>query len=109
MDHLTDLDPLTGRVPSWRLDDEPIYLALVAERGIPGSLLGPAPSAVVPGELVDPDDDVDDEDLDVEGEHPRAVDAPPTVPIPIRPTTALPAPARAPRKRRQPTARKAAS
>lgn len=38
-----------------------------------------------------------------------AEEAPPTVPIPLRPTTALPAPARAPRKRRQPSARRAAS
>ena len=104
------VDTLEGVVPTWRIDaeDDPIYRDVVALLGVPGSLLGPAPSAVVAGHLVDPDDDVDDEELDVEEEHPRAVEAPPTVPIPLRPTTALPAPARAPRKRR-PSARRAAS
>ena len=104
---LVDVDDLDGAVPTWRLhiEDEPIYLKLVAELGKPGSLLGPAPSVVVAGELADPDDvDVEDDEDDVEDERPRG-EAPPTMPIPIR----APAATRTPRKRRQPTQKRTAS
>lgn len=109
------VDPLSGIVPTWRLDEEPIYLELVAVLGVPGSLLGPAPAGVVAGEVVavDPDDEpvVDEDDAaDVDEEYPRGVvEAPPTVPIPLRPTTAIPVTGRGGRKRRQPNARRAAS
>ena len=30
------LDPLTGAVPTWRLDEEPLYLECVRDLGVPG-------------------------------------------------------------------------
>lgn len=106
------IDPLSGAVPTWRLDEEPIYLEVVRDLGRPGQLLGPAPGDVVEGVVLDPEPVEDDDRVvedDGEDEHPRAVEAPPTVPIPIRPTTRIPVSGRGGRKRRQPNARRAAS
>lgn len=46
-------DDLAGAVPSWRLGAEPIYLDVVRDLGVPGTLEGPAPAEVVAGEVVD--------------------------------------------------------
>jgi predicted component of type VI protein secretion system len=51
------VDPLQGAVPTWRLDEEPIYLETVRDLGVPGSLMGPAPRDVVEGEVVDTRED----------------------------------------------------
>lgn len=47
-------DELKGRTPTWRLGAEPIYLAVVRDMGVPGTLEGPAPADVLAGEVVDP-------------------------------------------------------
>ena len=46
------VDPLTGAVPTWRLDEEPIYLECVRDLGVPG-LADPAGPVVVGDVLVD--------------------------------------------------------
>lgn len=86
-------NPLTGAIPTWRLDEEPAYLATVAERGDPSrealdariTPLPVAPAGIVEGSLVD---------------------GPPTMPLALAPTAVLPVlapaaarPARKPRKR----------
>lgn len=45
------VDPLTGAVPTWRLDEEPIYLEVIRDFGVPG-LADPA-GPVVSGDVVD--------------------------------------------------------
>jgi hypothetical protein len=34
-------DALTGAVPTWRLDEEPLYLETVRDKGIPGTCTAP--------------------------------------------------------------------
>lgn len=46
-------DDLAGARPTWRLGDEPIYLSVVRDLGVPGRLQGPAPADVVAGEVVE--------------------------------------------------------
>ena len=43
-------DPLTGVAPTWREDhaESPFYDRLVAELGIPGTLVGPIPDGDLP-------------------------------------------------------------
>lgn len=64
------VDPLTGAVPTWRLDEEPIYLETVRDLGVPG-LADPA-GPVVEGDVlvVEPSDPVEN--------HATPDDAPPT-------------------------------
>lgn len=96
------VDPLTGAVPTWRLDEEPIYLETVRDLGVPG-LDEPAVPAgeVIAGEVLPPT-----QALDLGHLFDRE-DAP-TVPIPLLPTTAIPVTGKGGRKRRQPsTARRA--
>lgn len=106
----TAIDPLTGAVPSWRLDEEPIYLEVVRDLGIPGYLLGPAPSSVVAGKVVDPGEDervVDD--VDVDEEYPRDAAAtaslslvhPQPTPVVDEPAAPRRQPARKPRAARK--------
>lgn len=85
------IDPLTGAFPSWRIDDEdePLYRATVAHRGIPGLDEPSTPSDVVVGVVVD--------------------DGPPTVVLSLPTTQPLPVVGprgkrtrkRAPRRQRQ--------
>lgn len=63
------VDPLFGPVPTWRLDDEPIYREVIRDLGIPGRLEGRPPGDVIGGEVVD---------------------GPPTVPLELAATTVLP-------------------
>jgi hypothetical protein len=51
------IDPLDGEKPTWRLGEEPIYLEVVRDLGLPGSLMGPAPRDVVEGVVVDTRED----------------------------------------------------
>lgn len=74
------VDPLTGAVPSWRLDEEPIYLEVLAALGVPGLDEPATPAPVIAGDVVDPDDPggdrvVEDDDED---DRPRDVEGPPT-------------------------------
>lgn len=46
-------DELLGERPTWRPGAEPIYLSVVRDLGVPGSLQGPAPAEVLAGEVVD--------------------------------------------------------
>lgn len=51
------VDPLTGVVPTWRLDEEPIYLEVIRDLGVPGLAdpAGPVVSGVVfPNPIDDP-------------------------------------------------------
>lgn len=41
------INELTGAVPTWRLDEEPIYLEVVRDLGVPGQLVGPAGPVLV--------------------------------------------------------------
>lgn len=53
------VDPLTGVVPTWRLDEEPIYLEVIRDLGVPGLAdpAGPVVSGVVfPNPIDDPDE-----------------------------------------------------
>jgi len=101
------IDPLSGAVPTWRPSEEPIYLEVVRDLGIPGSLLGPAPSGVVAGELADPDDERvdDDDDVDVDEEYPRDAAATASLSLvhaqPVVDEPAAPRPARKPRAARK--------
>ena len=93
------VDPLTGAVPTWRLDEEPIYLETVRDLGVPG-LDEPAVPAgeVIAGEVLPPTQGLDLGHLfdreDV-----------PTAPITLLPTTAIPVTGKGGRKRRAPRKR----
>jgi len=41
------LDPLTGAVPTWRIDEEPLYLECVRDLGVPGRVEVPVEVEVV--------------------------------------------------------------
>ncbi len=111
------LDELTGAVPTWRMDEEPIYLEVVRDLGVPGTLTGPAPGDVVVGEVLPPTEAMDLGHLfdDAPVDDGVVVPLPPTEPIDVVPTPtkalALPVTGKGGRTRRAPrpkTARRAA-
>lgn len=105
------IDELSGELPTWRMDEEPIYLEVVRDLGVPGTLEGPAPGPVVAGEVLDPDDAEDDE-ADVDGEYPRSETPSASLTLVQPPAAASvvePAPGRRQPRRKPPRARRAAS
>lgn len=74
-DERADVDPLTGAVPTWRLDEEPIYLETVRDLGVPGLDEPATPGDVIAGDVVEVDDPVVD-------------DAPPTRALRLAPALA---------------------
>lgn len=102
------IDDLTGAKPTWRiLDDEPIYREVVRDLGVPGLDEPAAPAGdVIAGEVLPPTQALD---LGHLFDEPPADDVPPTVPITLLPTTAIPVTGKGGRKRRAPGSARRAS
>lgn len=86
------VDPLTGVVPTWRLDEEPIYLEVIRDLGVPG-LADPAGPVVVGDLLTSSGDEhpigVVDEPSDPVENHATPDDAPPTRALRLAPAPAV--------------------